>query len=145
MTVTIGQNGYTTEVRTCDHVLLSDEPLALGGDNKGLTPFELMLASLGSCTLMTMRSYADRKGWEVSSIGCTLEHSRVPARECPECLHDDGLVTKITRSIEITGDLTQDKHERLMEIADKGPVYRSLTSELLVSTTSHTNSMEAHA
>jgi uncharacterized OsmC-like protein len=132
--VSIGPEGFTTEVSTSDHVLLADEPVSLGGENKGLTPFELLLASLGSCTVMTLRMYADRKGWPLTGVRARLSHERVPARDCESCESSEGFVTSISRTLELEGELTRNQRDRLLEIAEKCPVHRALTGEIRIQT-----------
>ncbi|MFG0256395.1 MAG: OsmC family protein [Phycisphaerales bacterium JB043] len=144
VTVSIGPTGFTSEVRTGDHAMLADEPVSLGGANKGATPFELLLASLGACTVMTLRMYADRKGWPLEGVRCSLEHARIPARDCETCESSEGIVTTISRTVDLHGSLSGDQRERLLEIAERCPVHRALTGEIHIRTTSGATGTEAH-
>ena len=129
---------FTRNVLTDDHRLLADEPPKLGGDNFGPDPYELLLASLGACTSMTMRMYANRKEWPVEDIYVSLEHERRHGDDCQECFEDgrDGKMEVLHRSIRIEGDaLTSEQRQRLLEIADKCPVHRTLESNPVIKTT----------
>ncbi|MEM9594487.1 MAG: alpha/beta fold hydrolase [Acidobacteriota bacterium] len=114
------------------HRLLADEPERLGGENTGPTPYDLLLAALGTCTNMTLRMYADRKGWPLTEVGTQLRHSKVDAADCDDCETTTGKVDLIEREIELRGDLDEAQLKRLMEIADRCPVHRSLKSETVV-------------
>jgi putative redox protein len=111
----------------------TDEPAALGGDGAGPDPYTLLLAALGSCISMTVRLYARRKDWPVERVTVRLSQRRVHARDCAECeTTGDAFVHRIERRIEIEGDLTGEQRARLQEIAQKCPVHRTLTSEIVV-------------
>lgn len=113
--------------------LTTDEPAALGGDGAGPDPYTLLLAALGSCISMTVTLYARRKGWPVERVTVRLSQRRVHARDCAECeTTGEAFVHRIERGIEIEGDLTAEQHARLREIAQKCPVHRTLTSEIVV-------------
>lgn len=116
------------------HRLLADEPVALGGTDTGPGPYDLVLAGLGACTAMTVRMYADRKGWPLEKVRVTLRHDRIHAQDCADCETKDGKIDRIIRSIAFTGPLDSDQQARLMEIADKCPVHRTLTSEVKIRT-----------
>ena len=129
---------FTRNVMTDDHQWLADEPASLGGDNFGPDPYEMLLASLGACTSMTMRMYANRKEWPVEDIYVSLQHERRHGEDCQECFEDgrDGKMEVLHRSIRIEGDaLTEEQRERLIEIADKCPVHRTLESNPVIKTT----------
>lgn len=113
---------YTNQVTTATHQWLADEPEALGGKDKGPGPFELVLAGLGACTSMTLRMYAERKAWPLEKVSVTLAH--VPRGAA------DGNSDKFIRQIQIDGDLTPAQRTRLLEIANKCPVHRTLTGAL---------------
>jgi uncharacterized OsmC-like protein len=115
------------------HVLTADEPRPAGWDT-GPNPYELLLASLGACTSMTIRMYAERKGWPLRQVTVTLRHSRVHAKDCEKCETEVGMLDRIDRSVRLEGSLTEDQRGRLMEIADKCPVHRTLHSEIDVRT-----------
>jgi putative redox protein len=114
------------------HALAADEPARYGGNDTGPTPYDLLLAGLGACTSMTMRMYAERKGLAVDRIAVTLKHDKIHAEDCETCETRDGRIDRIEREIEITGDVDEAARRRLLEIADKCPVHRTLHSEVLV-------------
>ena len=112
----------------------TDEPAALGGDGAGPDPYTLLVAALGSCVSMTVRLYARRKGWPVERVTVRLTQRRQHAKDCAECeSKGDAFVHRIERAVEIEGDLTAEQRARLQEIAQKCPVHRTLTSEIVVS------------
>ncbi len=114
------------------HALAADEPVQYGGNGTGPTPYDLLLAGLGACTSMTMRMYAERKGLAVDRIAVTLKHEKIHAEDCETCETRDGRIDRIEREIEITGDVDEAGRRRLLEIAEKCPVHRTLHSEVLV-------------
>lgn len=117
------------------HRLLADEPAAVGGEDSGPGPYDLVLAGLGACTSMTMRMYADRKALPLDRVTVTLAHSKIYAKDCAECETSEGMLDQIDRVIKIEGpSLDDDQRKRLMEIADKCPVHRTLTSEVRIVT-----------
>jgi len=129
-----GGNPFTQQVTTAAHTLLVDEPVALGGADAGPNPYELLLASLGSCTAMTLRMYADRKGFPLTRATVRLRHDRIHARDCEHCETEQGMLSRITREIELEGDLDDDQRAKLMLIADKCPVHRTLSAEIAIET-----------
>jgi uncharacterized OsmC-like protein/fermentation-respiration switch protein FrsA (DUF1100 family) len=116
------------------HRLLADEPVAAGGDDTGPGPYDFVLAGLGACTSMTMRLYAERKSLPLERTTVTLKHSKIHAEDCAECETKAGMLDQIERVIAMEGDLDADQRKRLMEIADKCPVHRTLTSEIRIVT-----------
>lgn len=126
--------GYTTRISAEGHSLVADEPRAVGGADLGPTPYGLLLASLGACTVMTLRMYADRKGWPLEAVEARLRHSRVHARDCEECGATEGMVDRIERTLRFEGPLSAEQRARLVEIAQKCPVHRTLTSETVIHT-----------
>ena len=116
------------------HRLLADEPLSVGGDNTGPTPYDLLLAGLGACTSMTMRMYAEHKGWPLERATVSLRHAKIHAKDCDACETTAGKVDRIDRTIRIEGDLDADQRARLMQIADRCPVHRTLHSEVAIVT-----------
>jgi uncharacterized OsmC-like protein/alpha/beta superfamily hydrolase len=116
------------------HQMLADEPTAVGGQDSGPGPYDFVLAGLGACTSMTMRMYADRKSLPLERITVTLQHSKIHAEDCAECETRAGMLDQIDRVIQIEGALDADQRKRLMEIADKCPVHRTLTSEVRIVT-----------
>jgi putative redox protein len=127
VTVQLGSDGFTTEISAGQHVFLADEPEDVGGNDMGPTPYELLNASLGSCTAMTLKMYADRKKWSLDKVTVTLKHSKMHVEDSS---HPEGRKSKVDvfhRMIEMEGELDEEQREKLMEIADKCPVHRTLT------------------
>ena len=116
------------------HRLVADEPVAAGGLDSGPGPYDLLLAALGACTSMTIRLYAERKGLPLTRVEVKLRHSRIHATDCAECETREGMLDRIERAITLEGDLDAAQRARLMEIADKCPVHRTLTSEINIRT-----------
>jgi uncharacterized OsmC-like protein/fermentation-respiration switch protein FrsA (DUF1100 family) len=116
------------------HQLLADEPAAAGGEDTGLAPYDFLLAGLGACTSMTMRLYADRKLLPLERTTVTLRHNKIHAQDCAECETREGMLDQIERVIAMEGPLDAEQRKRLMEIADKCPVHRTLTSEIRIVT-----------
>ena len=116
------------------HHLVADEPVAAGGEDAGPGPYDFLLAGLGACTSMTMRLYADRKSLPLDRVTVTLKHSKIYAKDCAECETRDGMLDQIERDIAIDGALDAEQRKKLMEIADKCPVHRTLTSEIRIVT-----------
>ncbi len=116
------------------HHMLADEPVAAGGEDSGPGPYDFVLAGLGACTSMTMRLYADRKSLPLERVTVTLKHSKIHAEHCAECETKAGMLDQIDRVISMEGALDADQRKRLMEIADKCPVHRTLTSEVRILT-----------
>jgi uncharacterized OsmC-like protein/pimeloyl-ACP methyl ester carboxylesterase len=125
---------FQQTVKTGPHQMLADEPIAAGGEDTGPGPYDFVLAGLGACTSMTMRMYADRKSLPLERITVTLKHSKIHAEDCAECETREGMLDQIDRVISIEGALDADQRKRLMEIADKCPVHRTLTSEVRIVT-----------
>lgn len=125
---------YPTEILANGHSLRADEPISAGGADTGPTPYDLLLAGLGSCTTITLRMYADRKGWPLESIVVHLNHKKIHAEDCEECESSSGKIDRIEREIELVGELDDGQRQRLLEIADKCPVHRTLHSEISVKT-----------
>jgi uncharacterized OsmC-like protein/fermentation-respiration switch protein FrsA (DUF1100 family) len=125
---------YQCEVLAGPHRLLADEPASVGGTDTGPNPYDLLLASLGSCTAMTLRMYADRKGWPLERATVDLRHSKVHAADCADCETREGKVDVIERAIRLDGPLDDEQRARLLEIADMCPVHRTLHGEIVVRT-----------
>src|SRR5262249_19556932 len=119
------ESGLAQNIRAGNHQLNSDEPAPFGTDT-GPSPYELLLASLGSCTSMTLRLYAQRKGWDLRGVVVRLNHSRIHAEDCVECDTKQGFLDRIEREIEVSGGLDETQKKRLLEIAEHCPVHRTL-------------------
>lgn len=127
-----GAQGYTTEVAIGQHRMIADEPTSVGGSNLGPTPYGYLSASLGACTSMTLRMYADQKKWPLEEVEVRLRHEKKHRQDC-----DSDSKTKIdhiSRELRLTGDLTNEQRQRLLEIADRCPVHRSLHGQIVVET-----------
>jgi uncharacterized OsmC-like protein len=122
--------GFAQEIVAGSHRLKGDEPLAEGGTDTGPSPYDLLLAALGSCTSMTVAMYARRKGWPLEHVTVHLRHRKIHAEDCAECETRVGILDQIERDIRFTGSLTTEQRAKLMEIADKCPVHRTLKSEI---------------
>jgi len=119
------------EILIGPHRLTSDEPAPTGEDT-GPTPYNLLAASLGSCTAMTLTLYAQHKNWPLENVSVTLIHRKIEARDCTTCTASEGKVDHIERTIELEGPLSSEQRERLLAIAEKCPVRRTLGSEIHV-------------
>ncbi len=129
------RNGKFQQIVTSGpHEMVADEPVAVGGKDSGPGPYDFVLAGLGACTSMTMRMYADRKSLPLDRVTVTLKHSKIHAKDCAECETREGMLDQIDRVIRIEGALDADQRARLMEIADKCPVHRTLHSEIRIVT-----------
>jgi putative redox protein len=129
-----GATGFLTEVRVRGHGLIADEPAAVGGTDAGPTPYDLLLAALGTCTGMTLRMYADRKGWPVEDIRVALLHEKIHARDEARPEESDARLDSIQRELSIDGQLTPEQLTRLLEIADRCPVHRTLDAGVRITT-----------
>ncbi len=129
-----GRGPYGQRITAGRHVLSADEPVPVGQDT-GPSPYDLLLAGLGACTSMTLRMYASRKRWPLEAVVVSLRHSRIHADDCAGCATEDGQLDRVERVIELTGSLDVEQRRRLLEIADRCPVHRTLHSEVEVRTT----------
>jgi putative redox protein len=123
---------YAQLVSVGRHRLRSDEPVDDGGDDSGPSPYDLLLAGLGACTTMTLRMYAERKGLALERVQVDLSHRKIHARDCADCETRDGRIDHIERIILIEGDLTDEQRQRMLQIADRCPVHRTLHSEVRI-------------
>ena len=129
-----GAAGFAQEIAVGAHHLAADEPISASGTDTGPNPYDLLLASLGSCTSMTVALYARRKGWPLEAVAVRLRHSRIHAADCADCETREGMIDRIERDIELAGALTDEQRARLLEIADRCPVHRTLVSEIDIRT-----------
>src|SRR5580765_325994 len=126
--------GFAQNIFAGAHQLVADEPLKAGGTDTGPGPYDLLLAALGACTSMTLAMYARRKGWPLETVTVSLNHSREYAGDCRDCDTKQGLLDRIDRNIQLRGPLTDEQKRRLLEMADKCPVHRTLTSDIDIRT-----------
>jgi putative redox protein len=126
--------GFAQEITAGPHRFTADEPQSSGGGDTGPDPYALLLASLGSCTSMTIGLYARRKQWPLESVTVRLRHSRIHAKDCADCETRDGMLDRIEREIELTGALSDEQRTRLLEIASRCPVHRTLAGEIDIRT-----------
>lgn len=123
-------SGFLQEIVSGKHHLRADEPVSAGGGDAGPGPYDYLLIALGTCTSMTVGLYARRKRMPLENITVSLRHSRIHAKDCEECETKEGMLDRIEVEIELSGPLTAEQHAKLMEIAAKCPVHRTLTSEI---------------
>lgn len=126
---------YAQNISVGPHLLRADEPHNSGGNDIGPNPYELLLSALGACTSMTLRMYAERKQWPLRGVQVRLAHSKIHAEDCAACDTKQGTLDQIDAEISLIGDLSEDQRQRLMEIADRCPVHRTLISEVQIRTT----------
>ena len=134
VTVASKNAGYLQSISVGRHRLRADEPVEVGGCDDGPDPYELLLAALGACTGMTLRMYANRKQWPLEDIRVRLTHGKTHAEDCLVCETKEGAVDRIEREILLIGNLTDEQRQRLLEIANRCPVHRTLTSEIRIET-----------
>jgi uncharacterized OsmC-like protein len=129
-----GDTRFGQQITAGRHTFIADEPQPIG-DDTGPSPYDLLLAALGTCTSMTIRMYAERKSWPLERVDVALRHSRIHADDCANCETTSGMVDRIQREITLHGELTDEQRERLLDIANKCPVHRTLHSEIAIDTT----------
>lgn len=129
-----GKSHFSQQIVVGHHVLTADEPLANGGNDLGPSPYDFLLTALGTCTSMTLRMYADLKKLPLTKVVVRLSHEKIHANDCVECEKSDVKIDHIQRVIELEGDLTVEQRTKLVEIANKCPVHRTLTSNIHIIT-----------
>ena len=120
------------QIQTGAHTLIADEPISAGGEDDGPDPYSLLLSALGACTSMTLHLYAKQKGWPLEGVEVVLTHNKQYARDCQDCETKAGKIDEIRRRIRLDGPLDDAQRARLMEIAAKCPVHRTLTGEIKI-------------
>jgi len=126
--------GFAQSITVGGHVLSADEPVETGGTDTGPAPYDLLLAALGSCTSMTVAAYARRKDWPLERVRVRLRHARIHAIDCQSCETKVGWLDRIERDVELVGSLDEAQRARLLDIAGKCPIHRTLTSEIDIRT-----------
>ncbi len=129
-----GKGRYTQEITIGKHVLTADEPINSGGNDTGPSPYDLLLASLGACTSMTLRMYAELKKIPLQKVTVILRHEKIYAIDCAACENSGSKIDHIDRQIALQGNLTTEQRKQLLEIANKCPVHRTLISETMITT-----------
>jgi len=126
---------YAQNISVGPHLLQADEPRDSAGNDVGPNPYELLLSALGACTSMTLCMYAERKRWPLLGVQVRLTHSKIYAEDCVACDTKRGTLDQIDAEISLIGDLSEDQRQRLMEVADRCPVHRTMVSEIQIRTT----------
>jgi putative redox protein len=130
-----GTGRYAQRITAGHHVFTADEPASIGGDDTGPNPYDLLLAALGACTSMTLRMYADREALPLQRTTVRLRHDHVHAQDCANVGHNAGTIIRIVRELDLEGPLTAEHRRRLVEIADRCPVHRTISSQIAFETT----------
>jgi putative redox protein len=126
--------GFRTEIVTGKHTLVADEPASVGGTNLGPSPYELLSSALAACTTMTLRMYAGVKKLDLRSVTVRVAHDKIHAEDCADCESEGGKIDEFRREISLDGDLDEKQRKRMLEIADRCPVHRTLHGEVRVRT-----------
>ena len=126
--------GFAQEIVAGPHRMVADEPVSVGGTDTGPTPYDFLLAALGACTSITVGMYARRRGWPLEEVTVNLRRAKLHASDCAECETREGMLDRFERDIHFAGSLTNEQRSKLLEIANKCPVHRTLTSEIAIKT-----------
>jgi uncharacterized OsmC-like protein len=126
--------GFAQQILAGPHRMTADEPLPVGGTDTGPPPYDFLLAALGACTSITVGMYARRKRWPLEEVTVNLRHSKIHASDCAECETRQGILDRIECDIHFTGKLTTEQRSKLLDIANKCPVHRTLASEIDIRT-----------
>jgi putative redox protein len=129
-----GRGKFAVDISVGPHAMIADEPADVGGNDHGPSPHDFLLAGLGACTSMTLRMYAERKGFPLEQIQVRLTRRKIKAADCPDCVTKEGEVEEMTREITLIGDLDDATRQKLLEIANKCPVHKTLTGEIKIRT-----------
>lgn len=129
-----GEGRFAQLIAAGRHRLRADEPATAGGDDSGPGPYDLLLSALGACTAMTVRMYAEQKKWPLERVTVDLKHDKVHAADCADCETKEGKIDKIERVLTLEGKLDDTQRARLLEIANKCPVHRTLHGEVWIPT-----------
>ena len=129
-----GDGLYTNLVHSGQHMLMADEPRDVGGEDLGPSPYELLAASLAACKSMTLRMYANQKKWDVTRIAVAVKHDKIHAADCADCETREGKIDTFTVSITLEGNLDDSQRARMIEMSEKCPVHRTLSSEVKILT-----------
>ena len=127
------EDGFLSAVNADGHLMLADEPESYGGQNRGPTPYDYLSAALGACKVMTLNMYARHKKLPVEKVEISVRHDRIHAKDCEDCETEDGLLDHLSSEIGISGDLDDTQRQRMLEIADRCPVHRTLKAEIKIS------------
>jgi putative redox protein len=127
-------SGFTQEITCGPHALVADEPSSLGGADAGPNPYELLLAGLGACTSMTIAMVARRRGWPLERVIVRLRHGRVHAEDCADCDTREAQADRFERVLRLAGPLDDAQRARLLEIAERCPVHRTLARPATLAT-----------
>ncbi|NND03988.1 MAG: OsmC family protein [Acidimicrobiia bacterium] len=134
VTIVRTEQGFRTDIISNGFPLVADEPTSVGGTNTGPTPYDYLLSALGACTSMTLRMYADKKKWPLESVTVRLTHRKIHAGDCELCETEKGMIDEMTREISIVGDLDEEQRHRLVEIAERCPVHKTMHGEVAIHT-----------
>lgn len=129
----IGSEPYKVDMQAGDHALIGDEPQSNGGGDTGPDPYDYLLMSLGSCTAMTVKMYAERKNWPLEEVYVELLHSKTHAEDCENCNEKQSRIDHIEKDVVVKGELSEEQQRRLLEISQRCPVHRTLQSEIKIS------------
>ena len=135
-TVYVRGNGkaLAQQIQIAPHYIVSDEPVSAGGTDTGPNPYDLLLAALGACTSMTVTLYAHRKAWPLEDVIVHLRHTKIHTADCADCETKNVMLDQIERDIHLSGNLSDEQRSRLLDIANKCPVHRTLTAGIRIET-----------
>ena len=126
---------FTTQIKADQHRLIADEPKSFGGNDFGASPYQLVASGLAACTVMTLKLYAARKKWDLQEVYCHIRHEKTHLQDCEDCENPKAKIDKFSRELEVLGDLDNEQKQRLLEIADRCPVHRTLEGKAHIETT----------